>query len=156
MAIEPGIFEMQEARHDWQKSDSRELEPRLRELAIVRTGWAQGSQFVFSQHCKIARGAGVAEEKVQAIPAWQTSEAFDQVERLVLGYADDLVLGGGRVTDARFAALREHLTGVAILELTFITCTYVMSATMSRALRLEYDDRPDPVTEIPAPEPERQ
>jgi 2-methylisocitrate lyase-like PEP mutase family enzyme len=62
------------------------------------------------------RSVGIAEEKIQAIPAWQTSGVVDQVELLVLGYADDLVLGGGRVTDARFDALGEHLTEVAILE----------------------------------------
>jgi alkylhydroperoxidase family enzyme len=94
---------------------------------------------------------GIAEEKIQAIPAWQTSGVFDQVELLVLGYADDLVLGGGRVTDARFDALCEHLTEVAIPALTFITRTYVMSSTMARALRLEYDDRPDPIIEVRGP-----
>jgi alkylhydroperoxidase family enzyme len=152
MALEPGIFKMQEDRHHWQKSAHRELDPVLRELAIVRAGWARGSQFVFSQHCKVIRGLGVSEEKIQAIPTWQTTDVFAPVEALVLAYADDLVLGSGRVTDARFEALKTHLTDVAILELTFITCTYDMSATMSRALRLEYDDRDDPVIEVPVPE----
>ena len=39
-----------------------------------------------------------------------------------------------------------------ILELTYVTATYMMHAVMSRALRLEYDDVDDPVTEVPAPE----
>jgi alkylhydroperoxidase family enzyme len=55
------------------------------------------------------------------------------------------------VPDARFAELRRLLSDVEILELTFIACTYEMSATMSRALRLEFDDRPDPVVEVAAP-----
>ncbi|RLC59195.1 MAG: carboxymuconolactone decarboxylase family protein, partial [Chloroflexi bacterium] len=32
-----------------------------------------------------------------------------------------------------------------------IACTYDMHATMSRALRLEFDDVDDPITEVPAP-----
>jgi len=151
MALEPGIFRLTEERHEWQKSADRKLDPVLRELAIVRAGWARGSQFVFSQHCKVIRALGVAEEKITAIPDWQTSGCFSAREVLVLAYVDDLVLGSGRVPDARFAALRGELSDVEILELTFITCTYDMSATMSRALRLEFDDRADPVVEVPAP-----
>jgi len=151
MALEPGIFRLTEERHEWQKSADRKLDPVLRELAIVRAGWARGSQFVFSQHCKVIRALGVAEEKITAIPDWQTSGCFSTREVLVLAYVDDLVLGSGRVPDARFAALRGELSDVEILELTFITCTYDMSATMSRALRLEFDDCTDPVVEVPAP-----
>ena len=33
----------------------------------------------------------------------------------------------------------------------YITCLYDMHATMTRALRLEYDDRDDPITEVAAP-----
>jgi alkylhydroperoxidase family enzyme len=151
MALEPGIFRLLEDRREWLRSADRKLDPVLRELAIIRAGWARGSQFVFSQHCKVIRSLGVPEEKIEAIPAWQTSDVFTQLERLVLAYADDLVLGSGRVTDARFDALKTQLSDVEILELTFITCTYDMSATISRALRLEYDDRPDTITEVPAP-----
>jgi len=151
MALEPGIFRLLEDRHEWQTSADRKLDPVLRELAIVRAGWARGSQFVFSQHCKVIRSLGVPEEKIEAIPAWQTSGVFSPLERLVLAYADDLVVGSGRVPDDRFAALQARLSDVEILELTFITCTYDMSATISRALRLEYDDRPDSVAEIAAP-----
>src|SRR5678815_4983955 len=32
------------------RSKSRLLDPKLRELGQTRTGWARGSQFVFSQH----------------------------------------------------------------------------------------------------------
>ncbi|MEU1597928.1 carboxymuconolactone decarboxylase family protein [Streptomyces sp. NPDC005708] len=151
MALEPGIFNLLVRRHEWQKSTDRELDPVLRELGILRAGWGRGSQFVFSQHCKVIRGLGVPEEKIQAIPHWQSSNVFTELERLVLAYADDLVLGGGRVPDQRFTDLKARLSEVAVLELTFITCTYNMSATLSRALRLEFDDRPEAVTEVPAP-----
>jgi len=150
MAIEPGIFHLIELRHEWQRSPKRALDPLLREMAIVRAGWARGSQFVFSQHCKLLRRLGVAEERIASIPDWATASCYDARERTVLAYVDDLVLASGRVPDARFAELKRLLSDVEILELTFIACTYDMSATMSLALRLEFDDRPDPVTEIAA------
>jgi hypothetical protein len=69
----------------------------------------------------------------------------------VLAYTDALVLDGGRVHDGVFDALRAHLSDEQILELTYITMMYEMHAVISRALRLEYDDRPDPIVEVVAP-----
>lgn len=54
--------------------------------------------------------------------------------------------------DAVLASLREHLSDEAILELAYITAMYEMHATLSRLLRLEYDDRDDPIVEVAAPE----
>ncbi|HWJ64346.1 MAG TPA: carboxymuconolactone decarboxylase family protein, partial [Acidimicrobiales bacterium] len=123
----------------------------LRELAQTRAGWARGSRFVFSQHCKASRDNGVSEEKIQAVPSWETSDLFSPAERAVLAWTDALVLHGGRASDGTFAALREHLSELAILELTYITCWYDLHAVMSRALRLELDDVDDPITELTGP-----
>jgi alkylhydroperoxidase family enzyme len=133
-------------------SPKRLLPPQLRELGQARAGWAVGSQFVFSQHCKSCRGLGIAEEKIQAIPHWQVSGAFSPVERAVLAYADGLALSGGRIADGVVEALKEHLTDEQILELTYVTALYVMHAIMSRALRIEYDNTEESVVEVAAPE----
>jgi alkylhydroperoxidase family enzyme len=129
-----------------------ELDPVLRELAQCRAGWARGSQFVFSQHCKQLRALEVPENKIGSVPHWQTAGCFSQLERAVLAYTDGLVLDGGRVHDGIFAVLRENLTDREVLLLTYITCMYEMHATMSRALHLEFDERPEPVVEVDAPE----
>ena len=132
-------------------SPNRKVPPELRELGQTRAGWLVGSQFVFSQHCKSCRALGFAEEKIEALKAWAVSDLFSPVERALLAYTDALVLGFGRVDDAVFAALRQHLSDEAILEFTYITMMYTMHAVISVALRLEYDDRPDPIVEIAAP-----
>ncbi len=134
------------------RSPARKLDPVLRELGQTWAGWATGSQFVFSQHCKSLRGLGVPEEKIEALPVWQTSDVFDAKERLVLAYADRLVCHQGRVPDALFAQLQASFSDEELLELTYITCLYFMHAVMSRALRTEFDDRDDPIVEVPAPE----
>ncbi len=134
------------------RSPKRLLDPVYRELGQTRAGWLKSSQFVFSQHCKSLRSLGVGEAKIGAIPSWGVSPHFDANERAVLSYTDALVLGGGRVDDATFDALREFLSDEEILELTYITCLYDMHAVMSRALRTEFDDRSDPIIEIEAPE----
>lgn len=134
------------------QSPKRLLDPQLRELGQTRAGWARGSQFVFSQHCKSCRAVGIPEEKIAAIPAWSVATCFDERERAVLAYTDALVYDGGRVPDGVFEALRRHLSDEEILELTYITALYEMHAVMSRALRTEFDDRDEPIVEVPGPE----
>jgi alkylhydroperoxidase family enzyme len=133
------------------RPDASKLDPKLRELGQVRTGYARGSQFVFSQHCKAARNYGVTESQLEAIPHWQASDEFNALERAVLAFADGLVLEGGRVGKGVIAALKTKLGDQEILELAYVLCLYDMHATLSRALRLEYDDVPERIVEIPAP-----
>ena len=128
----------------------RKLDPVLRELGQTRVGWAKGSQFVFSQHCKSLRGLKVSEEKIAGIPSWQTAGCYSEQERAVLAYADCLA-AGGRTPDGVFNALKAFLSDEQILELTYIVCLYDMHAVMVKALRLEFDDRDDPIVEVPAP-----
>ena len=73
-------------------------------------------------------------------------------ERLVLAYTDCLVYDRGRVPDGLFEVLRTHLADEEILELTYIGGLYLQHAVMSRALRTEFDDRPEPVVEVFGPE----
>jgi len=150
-ALVPDVFNHAVAGFGLYRSKNRKIDPKLRELGQARAGFARGSQFVFSQHCKAARAVGLTEEQVEAIPAWSTSESFSPLERAVLAYTDDLVLEGGRVQDGTFSCLRKSLSDEEILELTYIICTYELHATMCRALRLEYDDVPERIAEIAAP-----
>jgi len=150
-AAVPDVFEHAVAGFALYRSPARTLPPVLMELGQTRAGWLVGSQFVYSQHCKSCRTLGMAEDKIAAISAWAASDQFEDVERLVLAYTDALVLEKGRVPDALFAALADHLTGEQIIELTYITMMYEMHAVMSRALRTEFDDRDDPVVEVPGP-----
>ncbi|MEM1037756.1 MAG: carboxymuconolactone decarboxylase family protein [Pseudomonadota bacterium] len=134
------------------RSPERKIDPKLRELGQTRAGYAVGSQFVFSQHCKASRDVGLTDEQIEAIPNWAVADCFSPIERAVLAYTDALVLERGRVSDGIFAALKADLSDEEILELTYVTCTYMMHAVMSRALRLEYDDVDERVVEVPAPE----
>ncbi len=134
------------------RSEDRKIDPKLRELGQIRAGYTVGSQFVFSQHCKASRDVGLTEDQITAIPHWPVAECYSDIERAVLAYTDALVLERGRVPDGVFDTLKKHLSDEEILELTYITCTYMMHAIMSRALKLEYDDVDERVVEIAAPD----
>ena len=155
-ALIPECFAHTVAGFQFYRSRDRKLKGKLRELGQTRAGYARGSQFVFSQHCKSMRAVGFSEEQIAAIPHWQSTNLFSEIERAVLAYTDDLVLSGGRVADGTFDVLKAHMSDEEILELTYITCTYDMHATICRALRLEYDDVPERLVEIAAPDEDLQ
>ena len=150
--IVPDAFRHTTEGFRFYRDPERKIDPKLRELGQTRAGSAVGSQFVFSQHCKVMRAVGFSEEQVAAIPAWSVADCWSPVERAVLAYTDALVLERGRVPEGVFEVLKAHLSDEEILEFTYITTTYMMHAVMSRALRLEYDDRDDPCVEIASPD----
>jgi len=150
MALSPYVFEHATFGMSADQNPVK-LDDGLRELALMRTGYVQGSRFVFSQHCKAARRVGVAEAKIEAIPDWQIAGVFDEKERAVLTWVDALVLQGGRASDVLFGALHRHLDDAEILELTYRTMTYNLHAVCCKALRLEYDDVAERVQEVPVP-----
>jgi alkylhydroperoxidase family enzyme len=150
-ALVPDAFKHTTEGFQFYRSPNRKLSPKLRELGQMRAGWARGSQFVFSQHCKASRDVGLTEAQIKAIPYWPIADVWSPVERVVLAYTDCLVLMGGRVPEEIFTEMKKHLSDEEILEFTYITTTYEMHATMSRALRLEYDDVDERVVEVAAP-----
>ena len=151
-ANSPATFKHCVQGFQYYRSPDRKLDPRLRELGQMRAGWARGSQFVFSQHCKAARAYGVTEAQIAAIPHWQLADCYSATERAVLAYTDAMVLMGGRVADGIFDALKANLDDEMIVELTYIVAWYDMHAVTTKALRLEFDDVDDRITEVPAPE----
>ena len=70
-ALVPDCFRHAVAGFQFYRSEARKIDPRLRELGQTRTGWARGSQFVFSQHCKAMRAIGFSEAQIEAIPSWK-------------------------------------------------------------------------------------
>ncbi len=149
-ALVPDAFDHAVAGFQFYRG-KRKLDPKLRELGQTRAGWARGSQFVYSQHCKASRGVGLSEEKIAGVPHWPTATCYSEIERAVLAYTDALVYDGGRVADGVFAVLKRHLGDEEILEFTYIVAMYDMHAVICRALRLEYDDVDERIVEVAAP-----
>ncbi len=134
----------------------RKLPAQLRELAILRTGIVGDSRFEYSQHLKVARLVGVAEDKLAAIKRWSLSDKFSAAERAVMQATDELV-GRNLVEDETFAALKQHLADEQILELFYVIGLWRMHGMIVRALHLEYDnDTTARMKEVPAPAPAKR
>ena len=154
-ALVPAIFEHAVAHFKifgmFVETSNGSLPAVVRELGILRAGFTIGSIFVYSQHSKVARASGLSDRKVADIGHWAASDAYSADERVILGYADALLLQRGRVSDELFAALQKILSDEQILEFSYHTMSYALHATLSRALKLEFDDTDDRLREVPAP-----
>jgi alkylhydroperoxidase family enzyme len=103
-----------------------ELDPGLRELAIIRVGRLSRAAYEVFQHERIAREVGVVEEKIAALrDATVDAPAFTDNEKAVLRFTDDVVRNV-RASDKTSKAVQAFLTPGALVELTLTIGYYMM------------------------------
>lgn len=130
----------------------KRLPPVLRELAILRTAYVQNIRTVFNLHYHEAFWfAGLPREKADEIAVWVNSKSFDDDERAVLAYVDEVVALGTRVQDATIERLKQVLSDAQILEITYLIGLYTTHGYVMKALKLEWDDDSERVGPIPRP-----
>jgi alkylhydroperoxidase family enzyme len=100
------------------------LDPVLRELAIIRVGVLSGASYEVHQHDRIARGIGVPDDVIAALREGPEAAAFDDLQRLVLRFTDDVV-ANVRAGDDTFGPLVAALSLREVQELT-VTIGYYM------------------------------
>ncbi len=83
------------------------LDPRLRELVIMRVAILNGAPYEADQHAPIALKEGMTQAQLDALPAWQDSALFDDTERAVLAYTDAMTRNI-QVDAPVFEAIRER------------------------------------------------
>ncbi|MEO8541122.1 MAG: carboxymuconolactone decarboxylase family protein, partial [bacterium] len=85
------------------------LEPRARELVILRSAFQKRSTYEWHQHVRIARDAGLTDQEIIAIGDWRSATLFSPNERALLGYVDALA-ESPRPSDDAFAQVSEGRT----------------------------------------------
>ena len=103
-----------------------ELDPVLRELAIIRVGRLSRAAYEVFQHERIGREAGVTEDKIVALrDATPEAPAFNDNEKAVLRFADDVVRNV-KASDKNLKAVQAFLSPGAVVELTLTIGYYMM------------------------------
>lgn len=115
------------------------LPVRLRELLIMRIGWATGAQFEWAQHWEVATRAGVAAEDLIAVRDWRSADRFNSADRAALGAADEII-ATGELGDATWDALRQHYGEAELLELVAVLATWHYVSVLVRTLRVPLDE----------------
>lgn len=116
------------------------LDARLRELVIMRLGWATASVYEWTQHWRVALELGVSEEDVLAVRDWRSHEGFGPAERAVLAATDE-VLEHGAVTRETWELCEQQLgSPQELLELVAAIGWWRMISSLLRSLEIPLED----------------
>jgi alkylhydroperoxidase family enzyme len=119
------------------------LDPRLRELVIMRIGWLTGCDYEWTQHWRVASGLGVSADDLLGVRDWQAHNSvggvggFGPTERAVLAATDDVVRDGA-VSAESWAACERELNGdrTVLIELVTAIGGWRMVASILRSLEV--------------------
>ncbi len=91
-----------------------QLDGRLRELIIMRLGWATGSNYEWTQHWRVATGMNIPADVLLAVRDWQTSKILTGADKAVLRATDE-TLQTGSISDACWLECKKHIPNEAAL-----------------------------------------
>jgi 4-carboxymuconolactone decarboxylase len=115
------------------------IDPRLRELAILRTAKDCRSVYEWTQHVPAARHVGLREEQINAIEHWPNATCFSELERLILKFTDEVNVNikAGRET---LEGLKRHLSSGEIIELLIIIGHWRQTASILETTEVDLEE----------------
>jgi len=111
------------------------LAPRLRELAILRTGWLCGAPYQWGEHARAAMQAGVTAEEVARVREGSSAPEWSPADRTLLMAAEELHLRAA-LSDQVWADLGAFLDERQMIELLMLVGHYHTTAFVQNALRI--------------------
>ncbi|MFO0688193.1 MAG: carboxymuconolactone decarboxylase family protein [Myxococcota bacterium] len=122
----------------------QQLDPKLRELAILRVANLRRAAYEWDQHVGISQAAGITPEQIRAIEAGRIdAPCFDALQRLVLEATTELA-GTSTLSKATFDRLAARLSPREAVELLLAAGIYEALAKLMNALELESKGPIDP------------
>ncbi len=116
----------------------QELDDHLRELAILRVAHLTGANYEWTQHVPLAKETGVTDVQVEALPQGADSDAFNEVEKNVIRFTDE-VTQNVKASAETFAALEKDLGPRQMVELTLAIGFYGMVARVMESFEVELE-----------------
>jgi alkylhydroperoxidase family enzyme len=99
---------------------AHEVDERLKVLGEMKAAMMAGCEWCIDIGAFISYRAGVTERQLRELPNYRESDAFSELEKLVIEYAEAMTSTPVRVSDELFARLREHFDEKQLVELTAV------------------------------------
>jgi AhpD family alkylhydroperoxidase len=100
------------------------LEAKLLHMLKLRASEINGCAYCIDMHWKDAKAAGVSEQQLYGLSAWQESPYYTDRERAALAWTDALTnLADGHVPDAVYDQARSQFSEKEIGDLTYAIAT---------------------------------
>ena len=127
----------------WSLRADAETPRGLRELQIMRVAQLTDAETEWDAHWDMAVQHGNPPEKLGDLANWADSDAFDDRERAVLAFTDEMTTEV-EVTDETFAAVEAEFSAQEVVELTLTAAFYSCVSRVLRTLGVEPAEvRPD-------------
>ncbi len=111
---------------------------RLKMLGELRAASVVGCEWCMDFGSHLARAeAGLSERELQELARYSESDAFSELDKLVLDYATAMTRTPAAVGDELFARLRAELDDAQIVELTTAVATENLRARFNHAVGIE-------------------
>jgi alkylhydroperoxidase family enzyme len=107
----------------------------LRELLILRASQLADSRYIWEDHVRFGKEAGLSDDRIEQLSSWRDSPLFDPRERAALEFTESLVVDG-RVEDAVLLELERRFTPDEVVELALTASFYTMAPRVVEALRV--------------------
>jgi 4-carboxymuconolactone decarboxylase len=127
------------------------LEPRQRELMVLRVAWRTRSTYEWVQHARMAVSLGITPEEIDALTRGIDAAAWAPLEADLLAATDQLI-DGHRIEDDTWARLKEQLDERQLVEVVFVVGTYSCLAMAFNSFGLELDPGLEPPAGVSLPE----
>jgi 4-carboxymuconolactone decarboxylase len=102
------------------------LDPKLREIAILRVNFLSGDSYDLHHHTRAGRNVGLSEEQIAALMNGKDDASWSALEQLVIHYADEVVKNV-KAPDRLFNELLGHLDHQRMAELTLTIGFYMLA-----------------------------
>lgn len=116
------------------------LDPKLRQIAILRVGHICQSSYETYQHEKLAKIVGMTDQHIAATRDGKSIEALDEQQIAVLRFAEEMTTDI-KVSDATFAKVRAFLPEKQLTELTIITSFYSAICRFLETMEIEIETK---------------
>ena len=116
-----------------------QLNPRLRELAILTVGHCTASAYEIAHHQSHGLKAGISAEQLKAVPDFESSALFDDEERAVMALARESTLQVD-VSEPTWRKAAAFLSERELVELVLTIGWYNSGVRIMGALAIELED----------------
>lgn len=123
---------------DVMASDQSKVEPRIRELAILRVAWRTGSGYEWNHHSRMGGDEGLTDAQLGAVSNGPTSSVWSPTERAVLTAADEMI-DNFAVSNETWTALSSSFEPATVFELLFVIGGYLCLAAVLNSIGLRGD-----------------
>ena len=115
------------------------LEPRYRELAILRIAQLLGARYEWAHHVPLALGTDVTRDQIKGIGEWRESSLFTDDEKTVLKFTEEVVRDS-QPGDYTFAAASKFLDSQSLVELTLSIGYWSMVAKLLKTFQVDVEE----------------